>query len=98
MENTSEIEDTSGMENTSGEGPASVIPREVRGLSWGAFWLSWVWGIFNRVWIALAVWIPLVGLVVWFVLLFKGREWAWRNKRWKKRAAKSAHCVPHSRS
>ena len=27
--------------------------------------------------------VPLVGLVMSFVLGFKGREWAWRNKEWK---------------
>lgn len=70
------------MENTSGQGKAAVVPEEVKGLAWGAFFWSFIWGIFNRTWIALLALVPLVGFVMPFVLLFKGREWAWRNKRW----------------
>ncbi len=70
------------MDNTSGQGKAAEIPDEVRGWSWGAFLMGWIWGLFNRTWIALATFIPLIGLVVWVMLGLKGREWAWRNKRW----------------
>lgn len=70
------------MENTSGQGKTAVIPEEAKGLAWGAFLWTWIWGIFNRTWLALLTLIPLVGLVVWVMLLFKGREWAWQNKRW----------------
>lgn len=70
------------MENTSGQGKSAVVPEEVKGLAWGAFFWSWIWGLFNRTWIALLVLVPIAGLVVWIMLLFKGREWAWRNKRW----------------
>lgn len=70
------------MENTSGQGKAAVVPDEVKGLAWGAFLWSWIWGLFNRTWIALLVFVPIVGLVMWVMLLLKGREWAWRNKHW----------------
>lgn len=70
------------MENTSGQGKTAIVPEEVKGLSWGAFLFSWLWGLFNRTWIALLVLVPIVGLVMWVMLLFKGREWAWRNKHW----------------
>lgn len=70
------------MENTSGQGKNTVVPQEIKGLAWGAFFWNFIWGIFNRTWIALLALIPLVNLVMAFVLLLKGREWAWRNKRW----------------
>ena len=42
-----------------------------------------MWGLFNRVWLSLLVFVPVIGLFVPFVLLFKGREWAWQNKTWE---------------
>ncbi len=72
-----------GVANTSGQGEAAVIPPEIQGLNWGAFFLNWIWGIGNNVIIALLALIPFVGLIMPFVLLFKGNEWAWRNKQWE---------------
>ncbi|MEN3929561.1 hypothetical protein WJT86_00630 [Microvirga sp. W0021] len=70
-------------ENTSGTGPYAAVPLGVPGWSWGAFCLSWIWGIFNNVYIALLVFIPIANIIMMFVLGVKGREWAWRNKRWQ---------------
>ena len=69
-------------ENTSGLGELATVPEEVKGWNWGAFVLTWIWGICNSVWIALLCFIPLFGLVWAFVLGVKGNEWAWRNKKW----------------
>ncbi|MEZ4489724.1 MAG: cytochrome c oxidase assembly factor Coa1 family protein [Cyanobacteriota/Melainabacteria group bacterium] len=69
-------------ENTSGHGPSSDIPLEVRGWNWGAFFLSWIWGLSNGVYISLLCFIPLLSPIMIFVLGLKGSEWAWRNKRW----------------
>ena len=60
-----------------------VIPDGVKGWSWGAFLLNWIWAIGNRTWIGLLALIPLAGIIMAFVLGFKGREWAWRNKHWE---------------
>jgi hypothetical protein len=68
--------------NTSGRGSSAVVPEEVKGWSWGAFTLTWIWGIGNNVWTALLVFVPVVGLVMYFVLGLKGREWAWKAKHW----------------
>jgi len=70
------------MENTSGQGKQAVIPVELKGWNWGAFLMNWVWGIFNKTYIALLTFIPLVGMFMPFVLGFKGNAWAWRNKKW----------------
>lgn len=54
------------------------IPDGVKGWNWGAFLLTWIWGIGNQVWIALLALIPFFGLIFCFVLGFKGNEWAWK--------------------
>jgi hypothetical protein len=71
------------MENTSGQGKGAAIPVELKGWNWGAFLMNWVWGIFNKTYIALLTFVPLVGMFMPFVLGFKGNAWAWRNKKWE---------------
>ena len=44
---------------------------------------GWLWGLDNRVYLALLTLLPLVNIVMIFVLGAKGSEWAWRNKRWE---------------
>lgn len=67
---------------TSYEAPSGE-EAELRKWNWGAFLLSWIWGIGNRVWISLLALIPVVGLVMMFVLGFKGNRWAWERKEWR---------------
>lgn len=59
------------------------IPPGVKGWSWGAFFLNWIWAIGNKTWIGLLAIIPLVGIIMVIILGFKGREWAWKNKEWE---------------
>lgn len=61
----------------------SAIPDGIKGWSWGAFLLNWIWAIGNKTWIGLFAIIPYVGLIMAIVLGFKGREWAWKNKQWE---------------
>lgn len=58
------------------------VPDGIRGWSWGAFLLHWIWAIGNKTWIGLLALIPYVGIVMMIVLGIKGREWAWQNKEW----------------
>jgi hypothetical protein len=58
------------------------IPPEIDRWNWGAFLLSWIWGVGNNTFIALLALIPIVGFVMLFVLGAKGSRWAWRNGRW----------------
>ncbi len=67
----------------SGMGKRSVLPRELRGWNWGAFFLNWIWGIGNNTWIALLMFVPFVNFVMLFVLGAKGNEWAWQNNLWR---------------
>ncbi len=58
------------------------IPPEIDRWNWGAFLLNWIWGIGNNTFIALLMFVPLLGFVMPFVLGVKGSRWAWRNGRW----------------
>lgn len=62
---------------------AAEIPEGVKGWSWGAFLLNWIWAIGNRTWIGLLALIPYVNIIIAVILGIKGREWAWKNKQWK---------------
>ncbi len=71
--------------NNSGKGSRVNVPAVVKNhFNWGAFLLSWIWGIGNKSYITLLYlllcWIPLVnlGVLIWFGI--KGNEWAWQNK------------------
>ncbi len=70
-------------DNTSGtDGP---VPHEVQrmGWSWGGFALTWVWGLGNRVWIALLALIPIVNIAVAIWLGVSGHAMAWRKRRFR---------------
>lgn len=68
-------------ENNSGM-KQNVFPAGVSGWSWGAFMFNWLWAIFNKTWIGLLCFIPYIGIIFTFYLGIKGRELAWKNKRW----------------
>jgi hypothetical protein len=76
------LEKSSSLENNSRGGSSIVVPPEVRGWSWGAFLLNWIWALFNRAWVGLLCLVPYIGFLFAFYIGFKGREMAWRNKRW----------------
>lgn len=73
----------SNIGNTSGQGSSAAVPPEVKGWSWGAFFLNWIWGIANSVWLALLMFVPVANWVMPFILGVKGKEWAWQAKRWE---------------
>ena len=78
------------VENNSGMGKDIQVPEVVaKRFNWGAFLLSWIWGLGNGTYITLigllVCFIPFVGGLIalgcsiWFGI--KGNEWAWQNKR-----------------
>jgi hypothetical protein len=72
--------------NSSGGGYSSPVPAELQGgWNWGAFFLTWIWGIGNSVWIALIalVPVPLASLAMGIILGIKGNEWAWQSRKWQ---------------
>lgn len=68
-------------ENDSGSGSNARLPAELQGMNFGAFGVSLWWSIFNKSYIGLLCLVPYVGFVMPFVLLVKGNEWAWQNRR-----------------
>ncbi len=79
---SAEVRDQQDDVNTSGQGADAIIPEGIKGWSWGGFLWGWIWAIGNKTWIGLLALIPYVGLIVIIYLGIKGRELAWRNKRW----------------
>lgn len=61
----------------------AVVPQEISGWNWGAFLLSWIWGIGNNVWWGLLTLIPYAGFIMRIILGVKGNKWAWKNKKWE---------------
>jgi len=63
------------------------LPNECKKFNWGAFFLTWIWGIGNRTYITFLIipaalfslFVPILGLAVsiWFGV--QGNEWAWKN-------------------
>ncbi len=60
---------------------SSSIPDEVKKWNWGAFLLTWIWGIGNGVFISLIALIPGAGFIMAIILGIKGGEWAWQTGR-----------------
>ena len=60
-----------------------TFPDGVQGWSWGAFLLSFIWGLGNKTPISLFSLVPYAGMGMNVYLGLKGRELAWKNKRWE---------------
>lgn len=60
-----------------------ALPPELRGWNWGAFWLTFIWGIAHKTNIALLSLIPGINIIMMFVLGAKGNHWAWKNRDWQ---------------
>lgn len=58
-----------------------AVERELDKWSWAAFLMGGIWAIFNRVWIGLLCFVPVVGIFMTVVLGMKGRRWAWERTR-----------------
>lgn len=73
--------------NNSGRGNQPIIKLVSDKFNWGAFFLSWVWGLNYGKNVTLlmipAFFIPPVGLLlsIWFGI--KGNTWAWQHTRYK---------------
>jgi ABC-type Fe3+ transport system permease subunit len=63
-----------------------AVPAAIKQWNWGAFLMSWIWGLGNGTYIALLCLVPVVNLVMIFVLGAKGSAWAWKNREWESEA------------
>ncbi len=78
-----------GVDSASGLGSGSPVPPEVKAWNWGAFLLTWIWGIGNNVWISFLALLGIVPYIGWIarltmaiILGLRGGEWAWQSKKW----------------
>lgn len=67
----------------SGKGRDSEVPKEILKWSWGASFLTFIWGLYHRVWLSFLVFVPIIN-IFWFIFLgIYGNRWAWQNNKWK---------------
>jgi len=66
----------------SGKGDASEIPAEIKGWSWSAAFLNWIWGAYHNVWISFLVFVPILNYVWWIYMGINGRKLAWQSDKW----------------
>ncbi len=57
-------------------------PEDIKGWNWGAFFLNGIWGIFNKTYVALLAFIPIINIPVMIFLGYKGNEMSWKNNDW----------------
>lgn len=76
---------TSLVVNNSGCGLflSTPVPEEIKGWNWGAFLLTPLWLVNNRVWIGCFALVPIVGFWMAIALGIKGNEWAWKSRKWE---------------
>ena len=58
------------------------LETELKKWNWGAFLLTFIWGMPHGVMRSLLVLVPLYGIYEWIMLGLKGNRWAWEKRRW----------------
>jgi hypothetical protein len=61
----------------------AVLKVELTKWNWGAFLLTWIWGLSHGYPRSLLTWIPFYGLYEWYRLGRYGNKIAWATNRWK---------------
>lgn len=56
--------------------------QRIGGWNWGAFFLTFIWGVGNRVWIALLAIVPGINIVMAIILGIYGNDWAYGKNRY----------------
>lgn len=70
------------IDNDSGTGSTAKLPYELEGFNWGAFLLPLWWSLSMSSYLGLLCMVPCAGIIMMFILGFKGNEWAWQNREW----------------
>lgn len=70
----SDLGESSTQENNSGM-KEKTYPDGVKGWSWGAFLLNWIWALGNKSYIGLLAIIPYVGFIVSFIWVSRAERW-----------------------
>lgn len=56
-------------------------PKCLHQFNWGAFYLTFLWGIFNRIWWTLLCLIPFVNIIISIWMGIKGNQYAWKKQK-----------------
>ena len=59
---------------------AAALETELQKWNWGAFLLTWIWGIGNGVYRSFLTLIPIYGIYEWFMLGRNGNRWAYEKR------------------
>ena len=59
-----------------------ALETELKKWNWGAFLLTWIWGLGHGVYRSFLTLIPIYGLYEWYMLGRNGNRLAWENRRW----------------
>jgi TIR domain-containing protein len=62
---------------------ADDLEAELKKWNWGAFLLTFIWGIGNGVMRSFLVFVPFYGFYEWFLLGTNGNRWAWEKRKWE---------------
>ena len=60
-----------------------ALEAELKKWNWGAFLLTFIWGMGNGVMRSFLVFVPFYGFYEWFMLGIHGNRWAWEKRRWE---------------
>lgn len=71
------------MTDTKVDATGAATPAATGRWNWGAFLMTWIWGLGNGTYIALLALLPVVNIVMAVILGIKGGRWAWKNRRWE---------------
>jgi TIR domain len=63
--------------------PDPGLEAELKKWNWGAFLLTFIWGIGNGVMRSFLVFVPFYGFYEWFMLGIHGNRWAWEKRPWE---------------
>lgn len=79
---------TDGVPPGNGAAPAAAateaeLDAELGKWNWGAFLLTFVWGIAHGVFRSVLVLVPIYGFYEWYLLGRNGNRWAWERRRWE---------------
>jgi TIR domain len=59
------------------------LEAELKKWNWGAFLLTFIWGIGHGVMRSFLVFVPFYGLYEWVMLGINGNRWAWEKRKWE---------------
>lgn len=68
--------------NNSGKGNNLKTPSGLKKWNWGAFFLTWIWGLGNGTFIPLLSLLPILNFIMPFYLGINGHRIAWESRYW----------------